>query len=44
MLPRGSEFALKVDEKGICIIGENYGGLMRGFFALLMKAEYEDDA
>ncbi|MDD6799703.1 MAG: family 20 glycosylhydrolase [Firmicutes bacterium] len=42
MLPRGSEFALKVDEKGICIIGENYGGLMRGFFALLMKAEYED--
>ena len=38
------EFSLKVDDKGICVIGKNYGGLMRGFFALLLKIEYEDDS
>ena len=41
-LPRGSEFSLKVDSNGLCIVGENYGGLMRGFFSLLLKFEYED--
>lgn len=43
VLPYGSEFSLKTDKNGICIVGENYGGLMRGFFSLLLKFEYEDD-
>ena len=43
VLSQGCEFALKVDSNGISIVGENYGGLMRGFFALLLKFEYEDN-
>ncbi len=42
-LPKdGKEFTLKVDKDGICIRGKDYGGLLRGFFALLMKFEYEN--
>lgn len=37
------EFALCVDENGIAVAGRDYGGLMRGFFALLMKIEYLGD-
>ena len=30
-LSNGKEYALKVDENGIAIVGKDYGGLMRGF-------------
>lgn len=42
-LSKGEEYALKIDENGIAIVGNNYGGLMRGFMSLLMKIEYEND-
>ncbi len=41
-LEEGSEYALTVDSNGIAIIGENYGGLMRGFYSLIMKIEQID--
>lgn len=41
-LPEGKEFALAADENGICIFGKDYGALMRGFFSLLLKFEYEN--
>ena len=39
VLSNDKEYAIAVDEKGIAVIGKNYGGLMRGFFALIMKIE-----
>lgn len=42
ILPDDKEFSIKVDKDGICIVGADYGGLMRGFFSLLMKFEYEN--
>ena len=36
ILPKGKEYALKVDQAGIAIVGKDYGGLMRGFIALLI--------
>ena len=35
------EYALTVNENGIGIVGKDYGCLMRGFFAMLMKIERE---
>lgn len=43
-LPEGKEFALVVTEKGAAVRGRDFGGLMRGFFALLMRMEYADGA
>jgi len=40
-LPEDKEYALSVSEKGIYVIGKDYGGLMRGFFVLLMKIEQQ---
>ncbi len=40
-LPSGSEYALAVNEKGIAIVGRDYNSLMRGYFAMLMKIEWE---
>ena len=40
VLAEGKEFALTVDNQGAAIVGRDYGGLMRGFMALLMKIEY----
>ena len=40
-LPAGKEYALSVSEQGIYIRGRDYGSLMRGFFVLLMKMEYD---
>ena len=37
----GKEYALKVDKHGAAIVGKDYGGLMRGFFSLIMKIEHE---
>lgn len=37
VLSEGREYALRVTEKGAAIVGKDYGGLMRGFFSLLMK-------
>lgn len=42
LLESDSEYALTVDADGICIVGKNYGGLMRGFYSLLLKFEYEN--
>ena len=42
-LEEEKEYALCVDENGAAIAGKDYGGLMRGFFALLMKIEYLGD-
>lgn len=38
-LCEGSEFAITVTEDGVSVAGDSFGGLMRGFFALLMKIE-----
>jgi len=43
LLPDNKEYVLHVDEKGIFIIGKDYGGLMRGFMSLLMKIKHEGD-
>lgn len=40
MLPAGKEYALSVTQDGIAVVGRDYGGLMRGFIALLMKIDY----
>ena len=42
VLADGKEYALAVDENGAAIVGRDYGGLMRGFMALLMRIEYEE--
>lgn len=41
-LPDGKEFAISVTENGVAVVGMDFGGLMRGFFALLMKIEYQN--
>ncbi|MBE6651072.1 MAG: hypothetical protein E7613_07140 [Ruminococcaceae bacterium] len=41
-LPDGCEYALSVTEKGVGISGNDFGGLMRGYFSLLMKIEALD--
>ena len=38
-LDEGKEYAITVDENGVAVAGKDYGGLMRGFFALIMKIE-----
>ena len=43
-LPADKEYALRVDEKGIALVGKDFGGLMRGFMVLLMKIEYRQKA
>ncbi len=43
-LPEGKEYAIAVDENGIAIVGENYGGLMRGFMVALMQIDYTPDS
>lgn len=40
-LPPEAEYAFRIDEGGIFLVGRDYGGLMRGFFSLLLKIEYE---
>jgi len=42
-LPEGKEYFLSVNEKGAAVVGRDYGGLMRGFMALLMKIEFDRD-
>ncbi len=39
-LPCGKEYAIKVTKSGCSVIGRDFGGLMRGYFALLMKIEW----
>ena len=41
VLEDGKEYALSVSEKGVAIVGKDYGGLMRGFSVLLMKIRQE---
>ncbi len=41
VLPEDKEYAITVNEKGICIIGKDYNSLMRGFFVLLMQIQLE---
>lgn len=43
-LSDGIEYALKVDGDGVAIAGNGYGGLMRGLFALLLKAEQDESS
>lgn len=39
-VPEGDwEYALSVDENGCAVVGRDFGGLMRGFFVLLMNLE-----
>ncbi len=40
-LPCGKEYALCINEAGAAVVGRDYGGLMRGFMALLMKIEWD---
>lgn len=40
VLPEGKEYALTVTADGAAVIGKDYGGLMRGYIALLMKISY----
>ena len=40
-LKAGKEYALTVDTDGIAVVGKDYGGLMRGFFSLLIKIELQ---
>lgn len=39
-LEEGSEYALRITPSGAAVRGRDFGGLMRGYFALLMKMEY----
>lgn len=39
-LPEGKEYAVSIDEKGVAIAGDSYGGLMRGFMVALMHIDY----
>jgi hypothetical protein len=43
-LPEGKEYAITVDENGIAIVGDSYGGLMRGFMVMLMQIDYTPDS
>ena len=43
VLGAGKEYALSVSEQGAAIVGKDYGGLMRGFFVLLMKIQQVGD-
>ena len=43
VLPEGKEYVIHVDEKGIAIVGNSYGGLMRGFLVMLMHIDYRDE-
>lgn len=38
-LEKGKEYAILADENGVAVAGKDYPGLMRGFFALIMKIE-----
>lgn len=38
-----SEYALCIDSNGIAISSDSYAGLMRGFFSMLMKIEYNQN-
>lgn len=40
MLAEGKEYALTVDAHGAAVVGRDYGGLVRGVIALLMKLEF----
>ena len=42
VLEEGREYALSVDPNGCAVVGKDFGGLMRGFFVLLMKLEPQD--
>lgn len=42
LLSTRAEYALRVNEGGISLVGRDFGGLMRGFFSLLMKIEHEN--
>ena len=42
-LPEGKEYAISVEPKGAAVVGRDYGGLMRGFFVLLMKIRQDGD-
>jgi len=39
ILGEKKEYAISVSEKGVAVVGKDYGGLMRGFCVLLMKIE-----
>lgn len=41
-LPQDKEYAISVTVDGVSVAGRDFGGLMRGFFALLMNIEYEN--
>lgn len=41
-LSEGKEFSIRIDENGAAVVGADYNGLVRGYFALLMKIEYLD--
>lgn len=43
VLPEGKEFAIHVTANGAAVTGCDYGGLVRGFCALLMKIECKKD-
>ncbi len=40
VLTDGKEFAIRVTENGLAVKGADYGGLMRGFIALIMQIKY----
>ena len=40
--PPEKDYTFRVDENGIALTGRDYGGLMRGFMALLMKIEHDE--
>ena len=39
VIPADKEYVISVTEDGIFVKGKDYGGLMRGFIALIMKME-----
>ncbi|MBQ6831572.1 MAG: family 20 glycosylhydrolase [Oscillospiraceae bacterium] len=41
-LPEGKEYALEITSAGAAVIGQDYGGLMRGYISLLMKIGYNN--
>ena len=43
ILREGKEYAISVSEKGVALVGKDYGGLMRGFSVLLMKIEQKGE-
>lgn len=43
ILPEGKEWALRIDENGAAVTGRDYGGLMRGYCALLMKIDCDEE-